>query len=114
MILSVKDEGKKGLWLAENNKDYKKLTGLIGKNISYSKDKKFIVFEALENGNTDIFMIELKSYKLIRITQNESHDYMPSINPTGRFIVFSSGRSGNYFIYKKDLVTGEVIQLTGN
>lgn len=38
---------------------------------------------------------------------------MPSIDAEGKYMVFSSGRSGNYFVYKMNLKTEEVTQLTG-
>ena len=112
-ILSVEDEDKNGLWLKEKKKDYKKLTDMSGKNISFSKDKKYIVFESVVQDNIDIYMIELATKKAQRITQNESHDYMPSLDPTGKFIVFSSNRSGQYFLYRKNLNSGKITQLTG-
>ncbi|TJY32942.1 TolB family protein [Pontimicrobium aquaticum] len=113
VILSVKDEGKKGLWLSKENTDFKKITELEGKNISFSKDKKHIIFEAVVNDNTDIYMVDLATNKTTRVTNDESHDYMPSIDPSGRYIIFSSGRSGQYFLYKKDLKSGKITQLTG-
>jgi Tol biopolymer transport system component len=112
-ILSVKDEGYEGLWFVDNELNYKKLTGLIGKNVSFSKDNKCVVFESIVSNNTDIYIVELVTSKIVRVTENESHDYMPSIDPKGKHIIFSSGRSGQYFIYEKDLESGFVTQLTG-
>lgn len=113
-ILSVKDKGSEGLWFVDNKSNYKKITELIGNNISFSKDSKHIVFESTVKDNTDIYMIDLKNNKTIRVTKDENPDYMPSIDPKGKYVVFSSGRSGQYFIYKKDLKSGAITQLTGN
>ena len=112
-ILSVKDEGKIGLWLLDKNGDSKHLSDLDGKNIAFSKDNKFIVFESLQNDNTDIYSINLDGTDLKRLTKHEAHDYMPSIDAEGEHVVFSSGRSGNYFLYKMNLKSGDVTQLTG-
>ena len=112
-ILSVKDEGKKGLWLLDKKGNSKHLTDLDGKNIAFSKENKFIVFEFLQNDNTDIYSINLDGTDLKRLTEHEAHDYMPSIDADGEHVVFSSGRSGNYFLHKMNLKSGEVTQLTG-
>jgi Tol biopolymer transport system component len=112
-ILSVKDEGKKGLWLLDKKGISKHLTELDGKNIAFSKDNKYIVFESIQNDNTDIYSINLDGTDLKRLTEHEAHDYMPSIDFKGEHIVFSSGRSGDFYLYKMNLRSGDIIQLTG-
>ena len=36
----------------------------------------------------------------------------PAVSPDGRYVVFSSNRTGNSNIYRLDLVNGEQVQLT--
>ncbi|WP_347925113.1 hypothetical protein [Pontimicrobium sp. SW4] len=114
-ILSVEDESKKGAWLLGMDGTTKKLTNLVARNIVFSKKNKMIFFEATQNGNIDIYSVRLSGKNLKRITTHESSDYMPSIDPTGKFLVFSSGRSEkSFFLYKKNLKTGQITQITGN
>lgn len=112
-ILSAKDEGKKGLWLLDKKGVSMHLTELDGKNIAFSKDNKFIVFESTQNDNTDIYSINLDGTDLKRLTNHEADDYMPSIDAKGEHIVFSSGRNENFYLYKMHLKSGDIIQLTG-
>ena len=55
--------------------------------------------------------------KLTRLTDGRSNSYalyyfVPSVTPDGRFLVFHSERSGEVQLYRLDLATGEIGQLT--
>lgn len=114
-IISVSDEDQKGLWIQHKDGSLKKISEIQGNNITFSKNGKLIVFEATIDKNTDIYSLHIDGTNLKRLTSNPANDYMPSIDPKGKFVVFSSSRSGkSFFLYKKNLKTGEITQLTGN
>jgi hypothetical protein len=55
--------------------------------------------------------------KVTRLTDGRSNSYalyyfVPSVTPDGRFLVFHSERSGEVQLYRLDLTTGEIGQLT--
>lgn len=55
--------------------------------------------------------------KLMRLTDGRSNSYalyyfVPSVTPDGRFLVFHSERSGEVQLYRLDLASGEIGQLT--
>ena len=51
------------------------------------------------NDNYDIFLYDLPKQKIIRLTENQGDNENPSWSQDGRFIVFSSTRSGKSEIY---------------
>lgn len=109
MLLHVKDENAFGLYHYKIDSE----PTLILKeeeirNVSISRDHKYIAFEKTENENTDIYMANLDGSELMRLTTNEYPDYMPEFSPDGSSIVFSSARTGVYDLYVIDLASREI------
>lgn len=66
---------------------------------SFSADGKLIVFSALDmGGKSDLYIFDLSSKKLTRLTNDYYDDRDPDISPDGKTIVFSSDRTA--FGYK--------------
>jgi len=61
---------------------------------------------------SDIYIYNLHNTALLRLTQNEVDDSSPSVSPNGKWILFSSNRTGSYQIYRMDLKGNMVEQLT--
>lgn len=58
---------------------------------------------------SEIYLYELANGALLRLTQNECDDSSPSVSANGKWILFSSDRSGNYQLYRMDL-KGNMVQ----
>ncbi|MFI5145108.1 MAG: TolB family protein, partial [Ignavibacteria bacterium] len=77
---------------------------------SFSPDGNKITFEALDiGGKADIYVFDLKSEKLNRLTNDYYDDRDPDFSPDGKTIVFSSDRTAygienkyNLFLYNLD------------
>ena len=52
-----------------------------------------------EDGNSDIYTMDLESRVVERITNHSSIDTSPSFSPDGKFIAFNSDRSGLQQLY---------------
>ena len=61
-------------------------------NPTWSPDSRFVAFSALVGGLTDIFIYELQSGNLKRMTNDPFADLYPSWSPDGRRIAFSTER----------------------
>ncbi len=61
-------------------------------NPTWSPDGRFIAFSALEGGLTDIFMYDLGSEELKKLTNDVFSDLYPAWSPDGRTIAFVTDR----------------------
>jgi len=82
-------------------------------NISWSSDSKNYVFMSNGGeGNYDLYLGNVASDSVERLTVNSEKDGQPHWSPKGGSIVFVSGRKDNGQLYLLDLDTREVAQLT--
>ena len=61
-------------------------------SLNYDSSGKRIVFSALKEGQTDLYIIELDSEKINRLTFDPYHDTHPSWHPSKNVIVYASER----------------------
>lgn len=85
---------------------------------SFSPDGSHVVFSGLGfNGNKDLYLLNLSTDTLIKLTNDIYEDNAPSYSPDGKKIVFSSDRTafGNewcYNIFVYDLETHYIYYVT--
>jgi TolB protein len=77
----------------------------------WSPDGKKIAFSSDQSGNYDIWVVELKSWRLQQITHDPGLDVKPAWSPDGEKIAFISTRSGKMEIWIYDLKTRESSKL---
>jgi Tol biopolymer transport system component len=84
---------------------------------SYSPDGRSLVFAAIVNGYTDLFILDLETEQLRRLTSDFYSDLQPSWSPDGGAIAFVTDRFstdlatlsyGNYRLGLIDPSTGEI------
>lgn len=85
---------------------------------SWSPDGKRIVFSSIDKGgNNDLYILEIATRTLTRLTNDFYSDNDPAWSPDGRFIAFSSdrnpyGRHGKFNLFLYDLNTARLDYLT--
>ena len=78
-----------------------------------SPDGGTIAWQTNRSGPTDdIFLADIDSSNQRRLTTSDANDGHPWFSRDGRFIVFESDRTGNWEIWKIEIETGDVAQLT--
>ncbi|MBF0287655.1 MAG: PD40 domain-containing protein [SAR324 cluster bacterium] len=77
----------------------------------YANGKKIIITLS-KDGNADLYAMELKTYKLERLTHHPAIDTSPALSPDGKFLLFVSDRSQSEQIYVMHIPTREVSRLT--
>jgi len=93
----------------------KKISHYKGLNIApdWSPDgKKIILTLSQDDGNSDIYIINLAGEKVRRLTSNWANDVSPCWSPDGKKVAFVSNRSGNPQIYIMEVKTRKVRRLT--
>jgi len=65
-----------------------------------------------KDGNPDIYILNLASRKLRRVTRHYGIDTEPSWTPDGKAIIFTSSRGGRPQIYQMDLDSFRIQRLT--
>jgi Tol biopolymer transport system component/tRNA A-37 threonylcarbamoyl transferase component Bud32 len=73
-----------------------------------------IVFDARPRGLADIYSINAEGGTPKRLTDNPAEDHIPTYSADGRWIYFSSMRSGKRQIYRMPANGGEATQITRN
>jgi dipeptidyl aminopeptidase/acylaminoacyl peptidase len=83
----------------------------------WTKDDKHLVFAKDRAGdeNHNLFKLEIESGKVEQLTNTlEFKNYPSDISPDGRFIAMPSTRAGVLNLFRLDLKTKEVVQLTSH
>ena len=68
----------------------------------FSPDGSKIIMSLAKDGNSDIYVMDLKSRVVTRLTTNAAIDTSPSYSPDGRKITFNSDRGGSQQLYVMD------------
>ncbi len=82
---------------------------------SRARDAETVVYSSLAPGNWDIYRFDRPGEPPRRLTTDPGLDYNPVVSPDGRWVVFTSERTGNPDLYALDLEqAGEPVRLTAS
>ncbi len=80
---------------------------------AWSPDGKSVAFSAWRAGGfRDIVIVDLATGKATELAKDRAHDVDPAFDPSGRYLYYSSDRSGIFNVYAYELATGELWQVT--
>ncbi len=78
----------------------------------FSPDGNKVVMAVARDGNSDIYLMDLRTRNLNRLTSGSGIDISPSFSPNGSQIVFESDRSGSQQLYIMPASGGTASRLT--
>ncbi len=99
--------------IVENEADdwYPALVG-SGEQIVFVSERDDLREVSFHERWSDIYFCDFKNSSLLRLTQNEADDGSPSVSANGKWVLFTSDRSGTHQIYRMDLKGSMVEQLS--
>ncbi len=73
-----------------------------------------ILFSNNQNGNTDIYSVDVNGENLKQLTNHQGNEESGAISPDGKYLIFSSNQEGknNQELYIQMMETGEVQNIT--
>ena len=86
----------------------------IASSPSWHPDGERIALTISKRGNKDIYLYNLKTKNLRRLTTNIAIDTEANFSPDGKSIAFTSNRTGQVQIYIKNLESGKIKRATFN
>jgi len=80
-----------------------------------SPDGEFLLYASTQHSPTaDIYIKQVRSRVLTRLTTDPGQDVMPSLSPDGTRIAFASNRAGNWDIWIMPVTGGKAIQISND
>ena len=85
----------------------------------YSPDGTQIAFSSDRAGNSDVYILDLRSFALMKLTTTKDRDVQPSYAPDGTALVYVSNRSGATELWAQSLSSlnpgpGSAVQVTSD
>ena len=103
--------GSAEVWVAEPSSDtVMRLTSFEGPYVQrpqWSPDAETIVFAAPVDGNLDLYRVAAAGGPAERLTESNARDRTPSFSADGAALYFASDRTGEFFVWRLDIESGE-------
>jgi hypothetical protein len=78
----------------------------------FSPDGRYVAFSGMQNANADIFLVDLQTKELRKLTTDSLAHYAPTWAPDGKSIVYVARVSGNEKLFRMDADGKNPKQLT--
>lgn len=106
-------EDRRGTFLLNLKSGEKIPVPKLNNGATFSPDGKYLLNSIyVENGKTDIALLDRQSGELKVLAPDDQWDWLPSFSSDGTRIIFNSFRTGNSDVYLLSLDSGEVTRLT--
>lgn len=82
--------------------------------VSWTNDKEKILFTNNQEGNNEVYRLDIRSGELENLTNHPANDERGELSPDGKYLAFSSNRhgKGDQDIFVMDLDSKEVKNIT--
>src|SRR5258706_11427667 len=115
-LVTVQAEKSAQLWVVAPGEDLSKAKQITsgkydGDSLAWTGDGR-ILYTAPSGEQSDVWSINTDGSANKQVTGDVYTEGLGCVSADGRFVVFSSNRSGNFNIWKLDLTSGEQNQLT--
>lgn len=112
MLANRRTGGGQNIWIGDaGNLNNLRETPVQGDCVKWTPDGKLLYVES-EDGKYDLWVMNADATARQRLTNDQSQDEWPVMSPDGRYIAFSSNRSGSPQIWRIDSAGRNLKQLT--
>jgi len=101
MIATTQNHTARDIWAGKDAENLRRVTdeSNVFSNAAFTPDGQ-IVYDALDNNRPNIRIMNADGTNAQQLTPNESFNQEPQVSPDGRFIVFTSDRTGESKIWR--------------
>ncbi len=78
----------------------------------WTPDARTVIFESYDNGNADVFALDIATTRVRALTSRDSDDQNATVSRDGQWLYFSTNRTGRFELFRKRIDGGEAEQLT--
>lgn len=114
-LATVQIETSRNLWLASLDDRHEISQITTGRSVasfpSWTPDGK-VVYALNSGSNTDLYLLDRREGTSKQLTVNSGNNDFPTVSPDGRYVVFSSDRSGVLCLWRIDIDGSNAKQLT--
>jgi len=115
-LVTVQAEKSAQLWVVTPGEDLSKAKQITsgkydGDSLAWTGDGR-LLYTAPSGEQSDVWSVNTDGTANKQVTGDSYTEGLGCVSPDGRFVVFSSNRSGNFNIWRLDLTSGEQNQLT--
>ncbi|HYO80882.1 MAG TPA: hypothetical protein VES20_05735 [Bryobacteraceae bacterium] len=93
------------IWLSDSQgRQQVQLTRLAGPHVGsprWSPDSRRLAFDVGENGRSGVYIMEVESRNVRRLTRADTHDWIPTWSRDGASLYFTSTRSGRAEVWNQ-------------
>ena len=88
------------------------MVGVTIAGFTWSPDGRSIAYSSNQNGDPDIYVMDVRTKTHRRLTFDDGKDWWPTRSPNGKWIAFGSNRAGEIDLYRMDANGENVKRLT--
>lgn len=115
-MVTVQMEKSAQVWASTVGSDSSKTKQITngkydGDSLAWTADGR-VLYTAPSGEQSDIWIVNGDGTAPIQLTADVHREGLGCVSPDGRFVVFSSNRSGNFNLWKLEIATGEQTQIT--
>ncbi|HEY9500637.1 MAG TPA: hypothetical protein VIR01_03270, partial [Pyrinomonadaceae bacterium] len=116
-LATVQTEISGNLWIASINEPSHGSQVTTGRNLAgvpaWTPDGK-VVYASNSGDKFDLYLLNPRDGTLKQLTANSGNNNLPVVSPDGRYVVFSSDRSGAFCLWRIDIDGSNPKQLTNH
>lgn len=103
-IATTQNLTARDIWVGKDAESLRRVTteSNVHSNGVFTPDGR-IVYDALDNNRAAVWIMNADGSGAQQLTSNDSFDYEPHISPDGRFIIFTSDRTGERKLWRMNL-----------